>query len=226
MRPSRKEGSLKSLKQRKSRKFGSYIGIVVAIALIAFGAIGLLWQYKMTHQPNVQINTEVVTHSTDKPDETPPEKCADVPHNIPRQIELPDINASGCIQKVGVDQNHAIAVPNNVHVAGWYVDSSVPGEKGVSIIDGHVSGIYSEGIFKHIAKLRTGNKIEVQFGDGSQRTFTVKTVDSYSVDQTSKEQYKQLNGVESQLTLITCGGRFDAKTKQFDKRIVVRAELS
>jgi sortase (surface protein transpeptidase) len=127
--------------------------------------------------------------------------------------------------RVGVDQHRAIAVPTNINLAGWYVEGPAPGEPGVSIVDGHVSGVESPGIFARLGDLRAGDPVTIERGDGTVLTFTVVTVDSYPTADTAREQFRALPGVERQLTLITCGGRYDPAIGTHDQRIVVRAEL-
>lgn len=185
-------------------------------------------RHQTTHLPNPEIPTEVITHETEEPDETPPiEACRDyaVDDHLPRQIELPSVGASGCIQRVGVAADNAIAVPTNIHLAGWYVGSAIPGQPGVSIVDGHVLGRYNDAIFARLGELQPDEKIRIQFGDKTWKEFSVVSVDSYSVKQASEEQYKALPDVDKQLTLVTCGGTFDRLSQTYDRRVIVRAGL-
>lgn len=199
--------------------------LIASLVLIGYGAYGFWQKHQATNQPPAKVD-EVVTHSTDKPDETPVKTCDDfkTAANNPKKIVIPSVGVDGCIQRVGIDQNKAIAVPTNVNVAGWYVNSPVPGEKGVSIIDGHVQGRYSSAIFGKIKDLKAGETIKIILGDGTDRSFEVLSVKNYSVEETNKQQYAQLEGVERQLTLITCGGRYDSKSESYDKRVIVRAK--
>lgn len=202
--------------------------IVLAVGLLAYGLWGFWQRHQATSNPNPTIPTQVVTQAIDKPDETPiKEACANyaVAAHLPRRIELPSVGTSGCIQRVGVTEDNHIAVPTNIHLAGWYTGSVVPGEPGVSIIDGHVLGRYDDAIFAKLGELKPGSKVRVQFGDKSWKEFEVVSVDSYSVKQASKEQYKALPDVKKQLTLITCGGNYDANSESYDERVIVRSKL-
>ncbi len=201
--------------------------VVLASGLVAYGLWGLRERYQATHAPTPSIAAETISYSTDEPEETPP-NCDDyrVADHEPRKIEIPSIGVSGCIQKVAVDQKGAIAVPTNIHLAGWYVDSALPGQEGVSVIDGHVSGRYSDAIFTNLKNIKAGDAIRVQLGDGSWQQFKVTDKNSYSLDKMTGRLFDRLNGVNSQLTLITCGGRFDRASQTYDERIIVRAGLS
>lgn len=213
--------------RKKTNRLLFFIILLASLCLIGFGAWGVWQWWQATHNSDKAILKQTITHSTNVPSETKPlcNETYKVPANQPRKIEIPSLKKSGCIQKVGIDQDKAIAVPTSIHTAGWYVGSAVPGEQGVSIIDGHVSGRYeSNAIFADIKSLKEGDVVKVQFGDKSWREFSVLETKSYSVQQTAKEQTRQLEGVEKQLTLVTCGGNFNTNSQQYDKRVVVRAE--
>lgn len=202
--------------------------MVVALGLLSYGGWGLWQRYSATHAPTPTIPAEVVTRSTDTPEETPP-ACDDsykVPAHEPRKIEIPSIGVSGCIQKVGVDEKNAIAVPTNIHVAGWYINSPLPGEKGVSVIDGHVLGQYDDAIFAGLKNVKAGDMIRIEFGDSSKKEFLVEDSHSYPVNEVMDHLFSPLEGIDSQLTLITCGGTFDRTSQTYDQRIIVRAKLS
>lgn len=208
-------------------KYGLWFIIMAAVGLIAYGAWGLWRYYYATHSPTLGISTNAVSHSTQQPDETPPD-CSDkyvVADKDPRQIELPSIKKSGCIQSVGIDQNTAIAVPSNVHLAGWYINSVRPGELGVSLIDGHISGRYSDAIFTGLDKIQPGQVIRIQFGDMSWKEFSVRQKEIRSANETAEVMMQQTQAISRQLTLISCGGRFNTSTQQYEDRVIVRAEV-
>lgn len=201
--------------------------LLLAGGLVVYGCWGLWQRYKATHDTAPAIPARTITYTTDTPDETPPsDDCntSKVSPNEPRKIELPSLGVSGCIQKVGIDQHNAVGAPSNIHVAGWYVKSVLPGEKGVSLIDGHVQGRYSDGIFKKLDKLNAGHKVRVQLGSGQWREFEVLRTNTYAVDQASQEMLKPIEGIGRQLTLITCGGSYNKQTNSYDKRVIVSAK--
>ncbi|MCA9338154.1 class F sortase [Candidatus Saccharibacteria bacterium] len=202
--------------------------LVAGLGMVAFGLYGFIIRYKVTHEPNPTIPKEIVTKSIDTPSETAPvEACTnyDVPANQPRQISIPKLNKTGCVQKVGIDQNNAIAVPTNIHLAGWYTASSLPGESGVTLIDGHISGRYEDAIFAHLKDLKPGDEVKIQLGDKTWISYVIKDTNTYTIDKAAEEQLRQLSGVKSQLTIVTCGGKWLPHDKTYDKRVVVRAEM-
>lgn len=219
---------MKSIQTTKRLTLGWAALFCIGIALLLYAGVELWRWYGASHNPNPIITTEEITHSVDEPDETPPvEACAayTVPATQPRQIEIPAIGVSGCIQRVGIDQNGAIAVPNNIHLAGWYTKSAVPGGEGVSLIDGHVLGRYNDAIFANLNSVQPGDTIRIQMGDLEWREFAVLSRDIYTIEQTASEQLRQVEDAEHQLTLITCGGNWLPAEQTYDQRIVVRSKL-
>lgn len=215
-------------KKRPRKQFKKIVVPLIAAVFIVAGVWGYWDKYKTTHNPIPEIPSAVITNSTSRPDETP---LSDVCENYevadqdPRKIEIESANISGCIHKVGVDQHNNIAVPVNIHLAGWYVESVLPGEKGVSIIDGHVLGRYNDAIFTNLDQVKTGELVKIQFGDESWKEFEIVEIENYSVEEATEELFKTVEDAESQLTLITCGGDYDKDAQTYKERVFVRARL-
>jgi LPXTG-site transpeptidase (sortase) family protein len=196
---------------------------IIAIAVVAVAVVGVIFW------PNKEASSEKpVTYSTDRPSEEKPNKntykwtgAADEP----KYIVLPTIKAEGFVQKVGVDQNKQIAVPTNIHLAGWFIDTVKPGAKGLSILDGHVNGRVNNGIFKDLAKVKKADEFTVELGDGTIKKYKVLDITTLPTKESVNVLFSQNPKVKSQLNLITCGGKFDAKTQQYDSRVIVSAEL-
>lgn len=211
----------------RSSKYQQGALIALGIVLIAFGASGLL-------ERNVAISTQteatptIVTESTDTPKESevPIEDCDEFASvdQQPVRISIPSIGVDGCIQQVGIDQYGDIAVPTNVGVAGWYVNSPMPGNTGVSIIDGHVQGRYRDGIFAQLPDVEIGADIIIEDATGSRRVFLVQEGTSVPVEAAQQELFRKLDDTDSQLTLITCSGDID-DADQFSERHIVHAVL-
>ena len=178
------------------------------------------------NEPVAVHSEKVVTQSVDKPNEATVSSndFANVPADQPKEILIPSISVDGYIQKIGVDNNSQMAVPNNIHLAGWYVNSVKPGESGLSIIDGHVLGRYNDAIFKDLINLTPGNTFSIIYGDNSEKLFAVKEVKLLPVSDTAVYLNTKDQNIISQLNLITCGGNFDRNSQTYDKRVVVKSE--
>jgi hypothetical protein len=143
----------------------------------------------------------------------------------PKYISLPTIKAGGFIQKIGVDKNKEMGVPDNIHLAGWFKDGAKPGQKGLSIIDGHVGASKDNAIFKNLLQLKANEEYTVEFGDGSHKRFRVKEITSVDTAKAASILFSQDPKTKSQLNLITCGGKYDAKSNQFAQRVIVASAL-
>lgn len=164
----------------------------------------------------------VVTYSTDTPEENLPETVGYSwvgARNEPKRLIIPTLNVDSYIQKVGIDQNTQIAVPNNIHIAGWFVDSVLPGADGLSIIDGHVNGRNrDEGVFKNLKDLKPGDEVIVESGDGTRTTFTVYSGESLPKDSVADKLFSQVPAIRRQLNLITCTGTYDSESRTYSDR--------
>lgn len=199
------------------------IALVVGLLLISIGINAIIKWNKVQHG-GVPSGHTVATVSTDQPSEQRPPDSYSVPPDKPLSIQLPTIKAEGFIQQVGVDKDNQMVVPNNVHMAGWYTKSVLPGTNGLSILDGHVHGLYAKGIFYDIGKLKTNDKFTVTFGDKSVKNFRVKKVQTVTVKEADTVLYVRDVSIAKQLNLITCGGKFNKVDKTYDARVIVVAE--
>ena len=163
-----------------------------------------------------------ITFSTDTPEENLPETIGYTWKGTslePKRLIIPTLNVDSYVQKVGVDQNTQIAVPNNIHIAGWFVDSVLPGADGLSIIDGHVNGRNSdEGVFKRLKELKQGDEVIVESGDGTRTTFKVYSGESLPKDSVADKLFSQVPTIRRQLNLITCTGTYDSTSRTYSDR--------
>lgn len=147
------------------------------------------------------------------------------PADQPRYITIPAINVNARVMSVGVNSKGNIDTPSNLNDTAWYDGSAKPGQEGQVFIDGHTS--FSNTInaaFNDLPKLREGNQIVVETGNGTKYTYkvtTVKTVDANKVDM--GEALNPPVGAKKGLTLMTCTGTFNYRTQTADKRLVVYA---
>ena len=199
------------------------LALVVGLFLASVGINAVFKWYKVQYG-GVPAGHTVVTASTDQPSEQRPTSSYSVPADKPLSIQLPTIKTEGFIQQVGVDKDNQMVVPNNVHMAGWYTKSVLPGADGLSILDGHVHGLYAKGIFYDIGKLKSGDAFTVTFGDKSVKNFKVKKVQTVTVKEADTALYVRDTSIGRQLNLITCGGNFNKADRTYDARIIVVAE--
>ena len=143
--------------------------------------------------------------------------------NKPRFITIPKYNIKGRVIEVGVTSTNNMDVPDNVFDAGWYTGSVLPGSgAGASVINGHVSGYTTTGVFYNLKDLNPGDQVSVELGSG--KVLNYQVVDKKWVAADAFNVMDVLNpavaGTEA-LNLITCGGSFDAGSEQYQERVLV-----
>jgi len=128
--------------------------------------------------------------------------------SVPVTLRVPAIGVDTPVMQLGLASDGTVQVPPiTAHDrAGWYRHSPTPGQTGPSVILGHVTvGTYGDGVFRHLARLRKGDRIEAGLENGTTATFTVTTVRTVAkADFPSDEVYG--NVARPELRLITCGG--------------------
>jgi hypothetical protein len=151
-----------------------------------------------------------------------------LPASAPTHVEVPAIGVSSDLLDLGQQSDGTVEVPPLAadSQAGWYRYSPTPGEQGPSVILGHVdSAEYGPGVFYDLGALRPGDEVTVTREDGTAAVFAVDRVVSYPKDAfPTLEVYG--NTDHAALRLITCGGAFDASTRNYVDNIVVFASLA
>lgn len=146
--------------------------------------------------------------------------------SVPVALRIPAIGVDTPVMRLGLAPDGTVQVPPIAahDRAGWYRHSPTPGQTGPSVILGHVTvGTYGDGVFRHLARLRGGDRIEARLENGTTATFTVTTVRTVAkASFPADEVYGNVDRPE--LRLITCGGTRTG-TGYLDN-VIVFAELS
>lgn len=146
----------------------------------------------------------------------------------PTQLSIPAIGVSSDLLQLGLNPDGTVEVPplEKDSRAGWYSDSPTPGQLGPSIILGHVdSAQYGPGVFFQLGALRPGDEVSITRADSEVAVFRVDGVASYPKDMfPTLEVYS--NTDHAALRLITCGGKFDLITHNYEDNIVAYASLA
>ncbi|MER6746379.1 class F sortase [Streptomyces fungicidicus] len=146
---------------------------------------------------------------TTTPDPRPSAGRARVPGpGVPVRLEIPAIGVDTPVIRLGLAPDRTVQVPPvTAHDrAGWYRHSPAPGQDGPSVILGHVTvGPYGDGVFRHLARLRRGDRIVARLENGTAAEFAVDSVRRVAkADFPTDEVYGRTGRPE--LRLITCGG--------------------
>jgi hypothetical protein len=114
--------------------------------------------------------------------------------------------------------------PTDGNLVGWFQKGVTPGEPGAAIVAGHVDTKSGPGVFLYLGSVGPGTLVDVAREDGSVVTFAVDSVESFSkTDFPDDRVYGDTP--DPQLRLITCGGEYDKKAKDYKENVVVFAHM-
>jgi sortase (surface protein transpeptidase) len=147
--------------------------------------------------------------------------------SVPVRIRIPAIDVDAKLISLGVDDQGEVQVPSLKRAmdAGWYEHGPTPGEIGNAVVIGHVDS-YKIGpaVFFKLGKLEPGDTIEVVRIDRSVATFRVDGVQSFPKDEFPAELVYGPSDRPS-LRVVTCGGAYDKKTRNYRDNVIVFATL-
>ncbi|MFD8921648.1 class F sortase [Streptomyces sp. NPDC059569] len=145
---------------------------------------------------------------------------------VPVALRIPAIGVDTPVMGLGLAPDGSVQVPPiTAHDrAGWYRHSPTPGQVGPSVILGHVTvGAYGDGVFRHLARLRRGDRIVARLKNGTEAWFAVSAVRTVAkADFPTDDVYGDVDRPE--LRLITCGGPRDGG--EYLDNVIVFAEPS
>ncbi len=224
-----------SHKKRPSRR-PKTATILISLAVVLFIvsiAIGLNdWRINRANQKQVTALSkktpsgaaDTIVPSTVKPGASDINSYTVAP-NMPRYLIIPELGVKARIKPLGVNSQNQLMVPTNVYDTGWYNASSLPGQAGAMLIDGHVSSLSTHGVFYGLKDLKIGYEVQIQRGDGKMFTYRVVKTQAYSstnVDMAAAT--KPITAGQPGLNLITCTGQIKPGTYLFSQRLVVFTE--
>ncbi len=147
------------------------------------------------------------------------------PGELPQRLRIPALSINAFVRHVGINADGDMATPGNFTDVGWYKYGTVPGFVGSAVMDGHVdNGLSRNGVFKHLSELKAGEDIYVDTASSSVLHYIVREVVSYPTDQVPAERIFTAKD-SARLNLITCDGVWVKDAKDYDRRLVVYAEL-
>jgi sortase (surface protein transpeptidase) len=135
-------------------------------------------------------------------------------------MRVPALNLDATVTAVGVEEKTGdFDVPPSVDRVGWYrFGPGTSATKGSIVIAGHVdSAAQGKGAFFRLGSLSPGDRIFLD-----DREFRVIGRERYAKTKIPLDKYFARDG-GLRLTLITCGGPFDASTGHYRDNVVVTA---
>ncbi|WP_329225952.1 class F sortase [Streptomyces sp. NBC_00111] len=151
----------------------------------------------------------------------------ELPPSYPKRISIDAIAVDAPFTALAVGSSGQLEAPpaNDPNLAGWFKDGATPGERGTSVVAGHVDTKTGPAVFLLLSTLKAGNTVDITREDGSVATFKVDSVETFSKADFPDERVYADKGT-AQLRLITCGGVYDKKKKDYEDNVVVFAHLA
>ncbi|TNH30630.1 class F sortase [Micromonospora orduensis] len=143
----------------------------------------------------------------------------------PVRLVIPAIDVTATVNAVGINKRtNEFEVPPSVDEIGWYrYGPGLETTAGSIVIAGHVdSAQQGKGAFFRLRELDQGDTLTATGGDGKARKYRVVAREEYAKTKIPLDRYFARDG-KPRLTLITCGGPFDAKARKYRDNIVVTA---
>ena len=227
--------------------------ILIIVAIILFGLAGrvgfFLAQHfdpfgvggaKLQQIKNDQLGLE------DKPVTDADRSNYQVPATHPRYLTIASIGVNNArVQSVATDKANQMGVPTNIYDVGWYSSNypsgfgqcsgqqKLPGDSQTdcaAVIDGHSCTGRLICVFDNLDKVKNGDQIVVELGNGKKLNYDVKKVDIVPLDQVDMAKVMQpINNGQDGLNLITCTGNWTAKdaagVPTMNQRVIVYAIL-
>jgi hypothetical protein len=140
----------------------------------------------------------------------------------PVRLRIPALGLSSPLQRLDLQADGTVAVPERADIAGWYERGPRPGQAGPAVILGHVDSRDGPGIFLDLARLSSGAVVKVDRADGSTVTFKVTKVSRVAKTRFPTDLVYAPT-LEPTLRLVTCGGSFDETRRSYRDNVIAFA---
>lgn len=217
-------------------KQGAGLGSILLWFISAVMLCALMWYgyrfYTTGEQPPVPIPASALQQEVDeRPVEEAERSAHSVPAMHPKSITIARLGITDArVFPMGIKENGELDTPINIFDTGWYEESATPGSgTGAILMDGHNGGPTTDGVFKRLAELRSGDEIVLERGDGEIFTYVVKENTAMSLkeaDNGGMEMMTQSADISKEgLNIISCTGTWIPRDQTYSDRQMLRAVL-
>ncbi|MCW7944502.1 hypothetical protein AAW14_21435 [Streptomyces hygroscopicus] len=149
-----------------------------------------------------------------------------LPRSVPKRIVIPQIGVDAPFTGLSLSTSGQLNPPpsNNKNLVGWFKDGASPGERGASIVVGHLDTKTGPAVFVLLRTLKPGNMVDITRADGNVASFKVDSVDTFSKAHFPNNRV-YADAPTPQLRLITCGGNYNHRVHDYEDNVVVFAHL-
>jgi Sortase domain len=155
--------------------------------------------------------------------------CAPIDRRLqqedPCRVAIPAIGVDAKVTWLGLNGDGTLQVPTDYSLTGWWSGGQQPGERGPTVIVGHVDGRSGPAVFYHLGRLQSGDLVKVwRVGDAQPVVYRVVDIGEWPKTAfPTQKVYGQT--ADPTLRLITCGGAFNQGTGHYVDNVIVFANL-
>ncbi|MFJ3658599.1 class F sortase [Streptomyces nigra] len=149
-----------------------------------------------------------------------------LPRSRPVRLVIPKISVDAPFTDLAIGRAGRLEPPpaHDTNLVGWYAKGASPGERGTSIIAGHVDTATSPAVFAELHRLAKGDRFEVRRADGQKAVFEVDEAQTFDKDSFPSDRVYEDTST-AQVRLITCAGDYDRQVRDYTANLVVFAHL-
>ncbi|MDH6574867.1 class F sortase [Kitasatospora sp. MAP5-34] len=149
-----------------------------------------------------------------------------LPRSRPVRLRIPQLFLDAPFSELGLNAAGALEAPapDDPNLVGWYRGGASPGERGSAVVAGHVDTRTGPAVFLMLHLLAPGSTVDITREDGTVATFVVDSTQTFAKNAFPNAQVYG-DTPDAELRLITCGGSYDRKLKDYTENVVVFAHL-
>jgi LPXTG-site transpeptidase (sortase) family protein len=143
----------------------------------------------------------------------------------PTELLIQSLHIQAPIVGVGVLRDGRMETPNNAFEVGWFKNGPKPGKRGNAVLAGHLDTVLgTPGVFWSLDTIKEGTDIQIRDAYGQLLHFKVQKTQTYKTSESPVEEIFT-KGFAPRLILITCDGAWNEHLKDYERRLVVEADL-
>jgi LPXTG-site transpeptidase (sortase) family protein len=139
-------------------------------------------------------------------------------------LSLPSIGVDAATTPMGMERDGVTpATPNSAWGVAWYHFTAYPGSGGNAVFSGHVDWYTgAPAVFGGLRNVGAGDPLYAVLPDGTPITYRVAYAQWVRPETADVNAIFGATGRDA-ITIITCGGAWDAVAKDYSHRLIVRA---
>ena len=163
------------------------------------------------------------------PGETPSTDASPTPSDSdpwgvpPATLAIPKLGVEADVAPVNYDKDGLMDVPPDPDMVAWFEYGPGMGVPGNAVFAAHVDWGGRPRVFARLTALEPGDAVLIQDAQGRGYQYIVQSSHVYDAEGAPVEEIFAQTA-DPVITLITCGGRYQAATREYLDRIVVVAK--